>query len=71
MQSNITNILLLLIDYLMEDICFFEVNSNYISSSELKTSEFYEYAARVKILMFSTHEMIPILSSFDIHWFSL
>ena len=24
----------------IEDICFFEVNTNYISSSELKTSEF-------------------------------
>ena len=29
----------------IEDICFFEVNTKYISSSELK------------ILMFSTHEM--------------
>ena len=41
----------------IEDICFFEVNTKYISSSELKTSEFHECAARVKIIMFSTHEM--------------
>ena len=41
----------------IEDICFFEVNTKYISSSELKTSEFSECAARVKIFMFSTHEM--------------
>ena len=33
----------------IENICFFEVNTKYISSSELKTSEF----SRV----FSTHEM--------------
>ena len=37
----------------IEDIYFFEVNTKYISSSELKTSEF----SRVKIPMFSTHEM--------------
>ena len=34
----------------IEDICFFEVNAKYISSSELKTSE-------LKLFMFSTHEM--------------
>ena len=36
-----------------EDIYFFEVNTKYISSSVLKTSEF----ARMKISMFSTYEM--------------
>ena len=41
----------------IEDIYFFEVNTKYISSSVLKTSEFHECAARMKILMFSTHEM--------------
>ena len=39
----------------IEDICFFEVNTKYISSSELKTSEFSR--ARVKFFMFSTQEM--------------
>ena len=33
----------------IEDICFFEVNTKYISSSELKTPEF--------LRVFSTHEM--------------
>ena len=47
---------------LIEAICFFEVNTKYISSSELKTSgrqhqNFHKCAARVKILTFSTHEM--------------
>ena len=37
----------------IEDIYFFEVNTKYISSSVLNTSEF----SRVKILMRSTHEM--------------
>ena len=54
----------------LEDICFFEVKTKYISSSELKTSEFslvrriftraqnfHVCAARVKSFMFSTHEM--------------
>ena len=36
----------------IEDIYFFEVNTKYISSSVLKTSEFHECAARVKISMF-------------------
>ena len=41
----------------IEDIYFFEVNTKYISSSVLKTSEFHECAARVKISMFSTQKM--------------
>ena len=41
----------------IEDIYFFEVNTKYISSSVLKTSDFHECAARMKISMFSTHEM--------------
>ena len=41
----------------IEDIYFFEVNTKYISSNVLKTSEFHECAARMKISMFSTLEM--------------
>ena len=41
----------------IEDIYFFEVNTKYISSSVLKTSYFHECAARMKISMFSAHEM--------------
>ena len=53
----------------IEDIYFFEVNTKYISSSVLKTSEF----SRVKILMFSTHEMkyiwyLPKKSKFSFYF---
>ena len=41
----------------IEDICFFEVNTKYISSSELKTSEF----SRVR----STSENFYVFSSRD------
>ena len=41
----------------MEDICFFEVNTKYISSSELKTSEF----SRVR----STSENFYVFNSRD------
>ena len=41
----------------IEDIYFFEVNTKYISSSVLKTSEFSWVRSRMKISMFSTHEM--------------
>ena len=44
----------------IEDIYFFKVNTKYISSSELKTSNFHECVARVKIKMFSNHEMCEI-----------
>ena len=43
--------------YDIEDIYFFQVNTKYISSSVLKHQNFHDCAARVKILMFSTHEM--------------
>ena len=33
----------------IEEIYFFEMNTKYISSSELKTSNFHECVARVKI----------------------
>ena len=36
---SIGDIIFALVQYI-EDICFIEVNTNYISSSELKTSEF-------------------------------
>ena len=42
----------------IEDIYFFEVNTKYISSSAVKKiSIFHECVARVKMLIFSTHEM--------------
>ena len=42
----------------IEDIYFFEVNTKYISSSAVKKiSIFHECVARVKILIFSPHEM--------------
>ena len=40
----------------IEDIYVFEANTKYISSSVLKTSDFHECAARMKISMFSTRE---------------
>ena len=40
-----------------EDIYFFEVNTNYISSGVKKISTFHERVARVKMLIFSQHEM--------------
>ena len=43
--------------YYIEDICFFEVNTKYISSSELKTSEF----SRVR----STSEKFYVFNSLD------
>ena len=43
--------------YYIEDICFFEVNTKYISSSELKTSEF----SRVR----STSENYYVFNSRD------
>ena len=46
----------------IEDIYFFEVNTKYISSSAVKKiSIFHECVARVKILIFSPHEMKYIL----------
>ena len=41
----------------IEDICFFEVNTKYISSSELKTSEFS--------LVLCTHENSDVFNSRD------
>ena len=41
----------------IEDIYFIEVTTRYISSSVLKHQNCHECAARVEILMFSTHEM--------------
>ena len=41
----------------MEDICFFEVNTKYISLSELKTSEFSR--------MRSTSEFVYVFNSRD------
>ena len=58
----------------IEEIYFFEMNTKYISSSELKTSNFHECVARVKILMFSNHEMCEItvpVNHYDVitfHW---
>ena len=45
-----------------EDIYFFEVNTKYISSSAVKKiSIFHECVARVKMLIFTAHEMKYIL----------
>ena len=41
----------------IEDIYFFAVNTKYISSSVLKTSEFSQVCLTSEILMLSTHEM--------------
>ena len=41
----------------IEDICFFDVNTKYISSSELKTSEFSRVHSTSENFMFLTHEM--------------
>ena len=42
----------------IEDIYFFEVNTKYISSSAVKKIRiFYECVARVKMLIFSPHEL--------------
>ena len=44
--------------HVIEDIYFFEVNTKYISSSAVeKISIFHECVARVKMLIFSPHEM--------------
>ena len=46
----------------IEDIYFFEVHTKYISSSVVKKiSIFHESVARVKMLIFSPHEMKYIL----------
>ena len=46
----------------VEDIYFVEVNTKYISSSAVKRiSIFHECVARVKMLIFSPHEMKYIL----------
>ena len=47
----------------IEDIYFFEVNTKYISSSAVKKNQyfFHECVARVKMLIFSQHEMKYIL----------
>ena len=46
----------------IEDIYFFEVTTQYISSSAVKKiSIFHECVARVKMLIFSPHEMKYIL----------
>ena len=47
----------------IEDICFFEVNTKYISSSELKTSEF----SRVR----STSENFYVFNSRDEIYFGI
>ena len=58
----------------IEDIYFFEVNTKYISSSAVKKiSIFYECVARVKMLIFSTHEMkyiwyLPKKSKFSFYF---
>ena len=53
-QSNVT---LEIVAQYIDDICFFEVNTKYISSSELKTSEF----SRVR----STSENFYVFTSRD------
>ena len=45
----------------IEDICFFEVNTKYISSCELKTSEFSQVRSTSETFMFSTHEKANFL----------
>ena len=46
----------------IEDIYFFQVNTKYISSSAVKKISFFqECVARVKMLIFSPHEMKYIL----------
>ena len=49
----------------IEDIYFFEVNTKYISWSVVKKiCIFHECVARVKMLIFSPHEMKYILKDF-------
>ena len=60
--------------FYIEDIYFFEVNTKYISSNVLKISIFHECVARVKLLIFSTHEMkyfwyMPKKSKFSFYFF--
>ena len=46
----------------IKNISFFEVNTNYISSSAVKKiSIFHECVARKKMLIFAPHEMKYIL----------
>ena len=58
----------------IEDIYFFEVNTKYISSSAVKNiSIFNECVARVKMLIFSPHEMkyiwyLPRKSKFSFYF---
>ena len=58
----------------IEDIYFFEVNTKYISSSAVKKiSIFHECVARVKMLIFSPHEMkyiwyLPKKSKFSLYF---
>ena len=58
----------------IEDIYFFEVNTKYISSSGVKKiSIFHECVARVKMLIFSPHEMkyiwyLPKKSKFSFYF---
>ena len=58
----------------IEDIYFFEVNTKYISSSAVKKiSIFHECVARVKMLIFSPHEMkyiwyLPRKSKFSFYF---
>ena len=56
-KSWFLNVKFLLPNYYIEDICFFEVDTKYISSSELKTSEF----SRVR----STSENFYVFNSRD------
>ena len=61
-------------DKYIEDIYFFEVNTKYISSSAVKKiSIFHECVARVKMLIFSPHEMkyiwyLPRKSKFSFYF---
>ena len=60
----------------IEDIYFFEVNTKYISSSAVKKIRiFHECEARVKMLIFSPHEMkyiwyLPKKSIFSFYIYS-
>ena len=60
--------------HVIEDIYFFEVNTKYISSSAVeKISIFHECVARVKMLIFSPHEMkyiwyLPKKSKFSLYF---
>ena len=57
----------------IEDIYFFEVITKYISSNVLKYQHFHECVARVKVMIFSIHEMkyfldLPEKSKFSFYF---